>query len=307
MPAGFASLVLILLAPHALGDAGRHLQSTYGDADGTCDASVRHRNPDARCDTDGEYYWCDCRHCNLTRACASDSSLSTCACPSGTVGTSGSLWIEFPLSPRWWTRFGFLDFVCGFFGSVLVFFTWSVFLLHAVIIWDQSCSVNTLKMPSPMGGCPIGLACLCSLAAGIWALFFASCSGPCGLGIAILLPALCVLRLFCEEQSRRNIRASPPRHLRRELSDPRALVRGVRAPPVTAHGAAAAMPASEAPVPVVVGTVVAGQAAAGDAVASAVDAKTLSERLKELEEAHRSGLLSQKEHDAARQRVLQAV
>ena len=71
---------------------------------------------------------------------------------------------------------------------------------------------------------------------------------------------------------------------------------------------------SDVPLPVVVGTIVRGEGAAsaddgggGSGGAGGVTNKTLAERLMEVEDARRSGLLSEAEYEAARQRVLEAV
>ena len=300
--------------------------------DGAC-VRTRARNPDARCDADGTWYWCECRYCTLQRNCTSDSSLSSCACPAGIVKGRAlqQLWAEPPLSPRWWTRFGFLDIVLGLFCSVLMFLTWSMFFLHLVIVCEKGCSRASLMKPSPVGECPMGVVIPLSLALGLLVLYFASGSGPAGVGISILIPSCCMLRIYCQDKSRSNIRNSPPRHLRRELSNPRTLVRGVQPPPTDRSTAQEAPGPMQAAVPVTQVYATATLASASDAdgsipvvQGSLVDDRGgtsdgswyqdsesqsdgLSDRLRELEQAKANGRISQAEFDEAKRRLLNAV
>ena len=136
-----------------------------------------------------------------------------CAWPDGAVAQQAWLYTPF-VSPAWWTRIGFLDGVCGGFGTVAVFFTWSFCLLHVVIVCKKNGHRALCEEKSPLLEClPVGVVILLTFAAGIGAILLASCSGPLGTGISIVLSLLCCASF--RPKSRANIRASDSRHLRR--------------------------------------------------------------------------------------------
>ena len=72
---------------------------------------------DKLCHATWTYYSCTCPSCNLTQPCASDSRLQHCACPPGTIDDSHKIFVYPPFSPPWFTRFSVIDFLLGgFFG-----------------------------------------------------------------------------------------------------------------------------------------------------------------------------------------------
>lgn len=263
-------------------------------------ASVRNSR-EIRCAADGEYYWqCDwaseeCPACNLNRTCSSDSSLFHCACPPGTIDDCGTLWVEYPFTERWWTRICFLAFIIGPFGGVLMLVSGALFFV-AVAKLGEDKRRNATQIEKWLTRIAV-VACFAFFS---FAFYLASGSGAIGLGIAFLVSCGCFGRVWCSVSSRESIRRADTRQLRRALSDPRVVVRGIRVP--ESSGSAAPRAAVER-------ELASEEQQASIAVATPVydaGSASLAERLKQLDDALAASVLSASEHAATRAKVIES-
>ena len=217
-----------------------------------------------RCEADGEYYACGCGLCTLHRLCSSNSGLGQCACPAGVIKDSSSPLFLYVPLSAEWWT---QPLHSGHVVTTGFFFIWNI------VIWPQVWALLFfLYVTVKARGCYEVLVngSLCHLAFmapfGIPGMLMPLGSGPVGL-IAFIPIGYAFSFVY---KNRSQIQSQPnARAVQRQTSNPRTLAHGI--------------PIAEA---------------------QPVDSDTLSDKLRQADEALELRRITAAEHAELRARIM---